>query len=214
MFKKVFFLFFSFALTGCTDVTVTTMVEAISSLDESSTSKSYFVQAYEEQNTNTLSWEINKKIFIVELQKKNIEVVNSKSNSDYVVFFGYGIDKGEKVTTNYSIPQFGVTGYSGSNTYGTAYGNAYSATTTLTPTYGITGHSSGSTTNLIFTRSLKVDIYNRRTGKQVYEAIAISAGFCHSFSPVASSIIKSVLINFPNGKTGIVNLAPDENFEC
>ena len=46
-------------------------------------------------------------------------LVDDIYKSDYVVFINYGIGDEKEHSVDYDIPQFGVTGYSSSNTYGT-----------------------------------------------------------------------------------------------
>lgn len=50
-----------------------------------------------------------------ELSLAGMRIVNNSKKADFIAYFGYAIDQGKLVTTNYSIPQWGVTGYSGEN---------------------------------------------------------------------------------------------------
>lgn len=195
------------ALSGCMQTpTVNTNVQAYSAMPASVATKSVFVTSFKGQNRSSLQYRANEQILITALTEKGMVVTTNRSRADYIAYTGFGIDAGERVTTQYSIPQFGVTGYSGANTYGTVYGNTYSATTTLTPTYGITGYQTGTSSSVVFTRSFALDLVNRRTGKKEFEAISISRGSCNSFTPVAKEIIGATLSNFPQGKVGSVSL--------
>ncbi|MDB2454342.1 hypothetical protein N9X02_11775 [Planktomarina temperata] len=210
--KRLFFIIvIMYAIVGC--VKVESNVESYSSLDNTALGASVFVAPTKGQATNTLSWAKNKSLLEQELKSSGLKVVSSPKRADYLAYFGFAVDTGQLVTTNYSIPQYGVTGYSGANTYGSVYGNSYSSTTTLNPTYGVTGYSSGSTTNKIFTRSAKLFLQNRKSKEIVFEGNAVSSGSCHSFAPVAPYIIKSILTNFPDGKVGRVVL-DTEDFDC
>ena len=66
-------------------------------------------------------------------------------DADLAVILSYGIGDPQTQQYTYSLPVWGKTGVSSSQTYGTAtaYGNSatYSGTTTYTPSYGITGYS-------------------------------------------------------------------------
>lgn len=193
--------------------TIRTNVEAYSSIAESTQDQSVYIAPTQGQDTKSISWTQNTAILTNELRSLGFNVVSSKGKADYIAYFGYAVDDGRLVTTNYSIPTYGVTGYSGANTYGSVYGNSYSATTTLTPTYGVTGYSSGSRTDKVFTRSAKLYLVKKNTGKTVFEGQATSSGSCHAFAPVAPYIIRSVLQNYPNGKVGTVDFSA-ENFDC
>ena len=191
--------------------TVRTNVEAYSSIEESTQDQSVYIAGTQGQDTKSISWRQNTAILSNELRSLGLNVVSSKRKADYIAYFGYAVDEGRFVTSNYSIPIYGVTGYSGANTYGSAYGNSYSSTTTLTPTYGVTGYSSGSRTKKVFTRSAKLYLVKKNTGKTVFEGQALSSGDCFAFAPVAPYIIRSVLQNYPQGKVGTVDFRIEDS---
>lgn len=193
------------ALSGCVGL-VETKVDAYSSIPDDLSTKTVFISAYNKSDAQSLEWRTNAQILKNVIEEKGFSVVPTRQHARLVAYFGFAVDNGERVTTNYSIPNWGVTGYSGANTYGTIYGNTYSANTTLTPTYGVTGYTRGTRTDTIFTRSASLEMIDTQTKKKVFEGTAISSGSCNSFAPVASSIIKAVLSNFPKGKNGRVNL--------
>lgn len=192
-------------LGGCA-TNVETDVEAYSALPENVMGKKFFLAPFKDQDASSLQYRVNAGILSKALTQHGLQVANQRSDADLLAFMGYGIDQGETVTTQYSIPQFGVTGYSGANTYGSVYGNSYSSTTTLTPTYGVTGYSTGTSTDVVYTRSFALDLVNRTTGKKEFEARSVSRGACSSFTGVASEIIAATLSDFPKGKVGKVAL--------
>lgn len=197
-------------LSAC--MQVQTQVDAYSSIPADLEPKTIYIAPYRGVSGNSLEWQTNARILAQTLSEKGFSVVSRQRDARLTAYFGFGVDQGERVQTAYSIPQWGVTGYSGANTYGTVYGNTYSATTTLNPTYGVTGYSTGTTTSVVYTRSVSIDMIDNRNRQQVFQAKAVSRGSCNSFAPVASPIIAAVLSNFPQGKTGTVTL-PMEN-EC
>lgn len=77
------------------------------------------------------------------LAAKGWRRVSEFSAADQIVFAGYGIGNPQKEQISYSLPVWGKTGISSAYTTGTisTYGNTgtVSATTTYTPSYGITG---------------------------------------------------------------------------
>ena len=133
----------------------------------------------------------------------------------YAAVLSYGIDDGTLVTSTYSIPRYGVTGYSGATTTGTisTFGNlgTYQGTTTYTPTYGITGYSTGTSTQSVYTRALILNIYdvaklpadpNAPTGQaQVYSSKLVSSGICSSLAVVMDALLEALFRDFP-GESG------------
>lgn len=84
--------------------------------------------------------------------------------ADIAIFLTYGIGDPKEHLYSYSLPVWGQTGVSSSQTFGSVntYGNSgtYSGTTTYTPTFGITGYTShvGSTTT--YFRFILLDAYD------------------------------------------------------
>jgi hypothetical protein len=112
--------------------------------------------------------------------KKAGFVIATPEEAQLLAYFAYAIDGGKQVQRTYSVPQFGVTGYSGGYTTGTVYSygglSTYSGTTTLTPQYGVTGYSTGVDTYTRFTRSLSVDIVNAANREKLWEMRLKSSG--------------------------------------
>lgn len=197
-------------LTGCIS-TVRTNVEAYSALPETVQSKKVYIAPFEGQNASSLQYKTNASILAGELSEKGLQVVSRAGDADLVAFMGYAVDSGERVTTQYAIPQWGVTGYSGSTTYGSVYGNTFSTNTYYTPTYGVTGYSTGTSTEIVYTRSFAINIVDPSSRALKYEARAVSRGKCASFTGVAEQIISATLKEFPKGSVGAVDLPFDGN---
>ncbi len=95
-----------------------------------------------------------------------------------------------------------MTGYSGASTYGTYGSGFYNATTTLNPTYGITGYSTGVSTSTVYGRAIRVSIADVAAStpqhvKLVYEATATSAGSCGQMNAVIDPILSAIFKKFP-----------------
>jgi hypothetical protein len=78
------------------------------------------------------------------LTSKGYILTGNIEEADLAVFLGYGIGDPQEHIYSYSIPTFDQTGVSSASTYGTVndYGSfgSVSATTTYTPSYGVTGY--------------------------------------------------------------------------
>ena len=213
MLRRLTFVIAALNLLGC-GMPVETNVQGISMIPDDISPKTVYIIPFSKADANSLGWQKNRQILADVLAKKGFETVGKKGQASLVAYMGAAVDGGEKVTSVYSIPQYGVTGYSGASTYGSTFGNTYSSTTTLNPTYGVTGYSTGSRTDTVFTRVARVDMIDRRTGKMMFEGQATSTGWCHAFEPIAPYIFASLLQEFPKGKTGKVRLELEDGFEC
>jgi hypothetical protein len=192
------------AFVGC--MSVQSDVESYSAISDEVSGKNVYITGFDNQNTQSLQWRRNASILAAVLAEKGLRISSSKSTADYIIYMGYGIDEGEVVKTQYAIPQFGVTGYSGGYTTGSMYGSTYSSTTTLIPQYGITGYSTGTQSETVYTRTFAIDMLDRDNGSIVFEGRAVSRGSCGNFSGVAREIISATLSEFPAGHTGSVTV--------
>jgi len=97
-----------------------------------------------------------------ELAAHNFEEIE-ESEADVIVVFNYGIDNGWEDIS--SVPIFGQTGVSSSSTYGTFNANGdsgtYSGTTYHTPTYGVVGSTTVSSTK--YSSCLCLHVVDKKT---------------------------------------------------
>jgi hypothetical protein len=172
--------------------------------------KSVFVAASDEKKQDTLEFRSYARMLESHLAKKGYVPVSDVASAEYVAFFEYGIDDGTLVTSTYSIPQWGVTGYSSSNTSGmiNTFGSTgtYSATTTYVPQYGVTGYSTGTSTSKVYRRALILTLLKPGRDKQpkaesVYEAKLVSEGSCGSVAGVMTPMLEALFKDFP-GQSG------------
>ncbi|WP_101048068.1 DUF4136 domain-containing protein [Macromonas nakdongensis] len=189
-------------LVGC--ATVETKVSAFHELEQSLSGVTYTLIPTKEQE-GSLEFQSYAKLVMAELDKRGM-IEAPLNQAKLAIFMSYGIDDGKQVISSYPI--FGQTGSSSSYTTGriTSYGNtaSYSGTTYKTPTYGVVG--SGTSTSTIFSRYLHIDIIDvikSGNGKihKVYEGKAVSSGSSDQLAPVMPAIVRSVFEDFP-GKSG------------
>ena len=108
------------------------------------------------------------------------------TDANIAIFLAYGIGEPKTNQYTYSLPTWGITGVSSSNTYGTVntYGNraTVNATTTYTPTYGVTGSTTHTGTYTTFTRYMVLDALDlnetKKTEKykQIWKTTVMSTG--------------------------------------
>lgn len=138
------------------------------------------------------------------LQKKGVGVAREGEPGTLALFLDYGIDDGRQVVSSYSVPQWGVTGYTAARTTGTVntYGNTsfINATTTAQPTYGVTGYNQVTRSTQVFRRFVNIDIVQPRHGespRKVYEARLQSEGTCGTLAAVMPAFLQAIFTEFP-----------------
>lgn len=199
------------AVTGCGRVR--SNVTTFSELTADDIGSRVIIMPYEEQE-NSLEWRSYARMLADHFRNKGYEITDDINEANLAAFFGYGIDEGQQVTSTYSIPQFGVTGYSGAYTtgtvssYGSGYGT-YTANTTLIPQYGVTGYSTGTKRDTVYTRSLWIDLLDVESYEKKWEMRLTSQGSCASFKPVAPTFFEAAFQSFPMGDGGEVTLPFD-----
>lgn len=213
----------SILMQGCAGgAAVRSSIESYSSLPQTGQGKTIAILPTKNELLGTLEFKANSSKLAQRFTAKGFGVVDAQTTKpDYVAFFAYGIDDGKLVQNTFAIPEWGVTGYSGANTYGTVnvYGDSatYNSQTTLTPQYGITGYQSGVRTDQIFTRAVVLDIYETSkmdiaskniANAQVYSGKLKSAGTCGNISGVLDVLLDSLFKDFPgsNGSSKTVEL--------
>lgn len=198
------------AVAACSQVE--TQVDAYSSIPADLAPRTVFIAPYEQADAESLEWRTNAGILGGILNEKGYQVVSRPQDARLLASFTYLVSEGDVVQTSYAIPQYGVTGYSGSTTSGTVYGNSYTANTTYRNTYGVTGYIPATRTEVVYALGAAIKMFDNANQRMVFEGTAVSVGTCFSFSAIAPQILSSMLTNFPQGKTGKVTL--EGNADC
>lgn len=206
--RFIFFALLPF-LTGC--LMVESEVESFSGFSEDPKAAKFAVVPMRQEDGSSLEWTTNAGKLLGLLNSKGYQVTNNIDDADILVVFGFLADEGQTQRYSYSLPTYGVTGYSGSSTSGNIYGNSFSATTTYTPRYGVTGYTQHQGARVVYTRGVGIDMYNKVTKQRVFEGTAFSSGRCSSFSGVATEMISALLTDFPKGKVGTVSVESQGN---
>lgn len=208
------------AVSGCTRVE--SRIETYHSMSQVEGTATIAILPYNRDKQGSLEFAAFAKKLAAKLEESGYSVVNigEAGDADHAAFLAYGIDDGTMVTEAYSIPQWGVTGYSSSYTSGTlsTLGSTgfYSGTTTYQPQYGITGYSTGTTSYAIYTRALILDIYKvdelmSGQSKRIYEAKLTSQGKCGAIGPVFDEMLEALFEDFPgeSGETRTASVTMD-----
>lgn len=145
----------------CSTVSVAAppVVSKVSSFaDAAAISKKSFVLVHEKDRSIESTFEYKEFSQYVKkvLGSNGFKEAADAETADVVIFFGYGIGDPKSAQVNVPIPVYGQTGVSGAYTTGTSYGNSYNASTTITPSYGITGVMNLTETDTTYQRWLRL----------------------------------------------------------
>ena len=209
------------ALGGCA-TRIRSQVEAFAASDAPKPGERVFVFAAVEparQSLETQQW-VN--IAAREFRQRGYVVVDNPTSANILAGVAVSMLGGRDVTSSYSIPQYGVTGYTGSTTTGSfqRFGNTgtFQSSTNYQPQYGITGYSTGVSTDRVFDRAAFLVISRKPAAgsqlREVYSAKAHSTGTCGMLSVVAPFLIEAVFNKFPQGGAGQVDIQPKDEFKC
>lgn len=209
-------------LSGCATGprTVRSSITEFHSLGTPSAQASFAILPWGKELGESLEFQAYAKQAADVLRARGYNVVPQGSPAQYLVFLAYGIDSGRTEVSSYSIPQWGVTGYSGATTSGTinSVGRTtyLNAQTTATPTYGVTGYTQGTASTRIFRRFVNMDVVELEAGnpqpKKVYEGRLTSEGNCGNLAFVMPALISAMFARFPgeSGKVRTENIVGQE----
>ena len=155
--------------------------------------------------------------------EKGFVRVNSPEESEVIVFLTYGIGNAEKHLSSYTIPHFGQTGVSASQTTGTLsnFGgmSSFSALTTYTPTFGVTGYSSGVKEYVTYPRFIILDAFDSEANhkenifKPVWRTRADSVGYSNDLRLVFPYMVVSMKSHFAtnSGKKIVYQISENDS---
>ncbi|MSO65368.1 MAG: hypothetical protein EXQ85_06165 [Alphaproteobacteria bacterium] len=112
---------------------------------------------------------------------------------DFEARLDYGIDEGKATVHHEQVPIRGVVGYN------------HMASSPPTPVYGTTGYQTIARDEIVFTRTLALDILRSvRRGEylKVYEAKVLSRGGSGQFLLVAEPMLRALCSDFPGPASG------------
>jgi len=201
-------------LAGCeTTPTIVSQIESYSALPGTYAGAAVVVRPFDAAIADSLEFKALKTQLEDRLRRVGFNVVEPGQESRYVAYFGYGIDQGREVHQSYSVPEYGITGYSSAHTTTTITGQGdtrtITSTTTYTPDYGITGYSGGVTSATLYTRSLAVAIADTQNKQEVWSMRAVSQGRCGILKPVMEPMLDAAFSQFPETNGRVVVETPD-----
>jgi hypothetical protein len=206
-------------LSGCSQK-ILTSIESFQNLPPAGGGRTIAILPGSKEKPSELEFNTYSSKLAAHLEGHGYRVVPAYASArpDYALFFAYGVDDGQLVSRTYAIPQYGVTGYSGSHTRGTinTYGrqSTYNATTVYSPQYGITGYTTGVVTDKVFTRAVVIDMYDTTSERQVYSGKLISSGACSSISGVLDALLEALFQDFPGPPSGSRTVSVRNNANC
>ena len=191
-------------LSGCAGF-IKSDVAVFHQLPETPSTTTYSFYPLEGQG-HSLEYKSYQNQIRLKLQEYKFVEVPMEDKPEAIIAFNYGVDSGRESLS--SVPIYGQTGVSSSTSYGTVNSQGgfgtYSGTTTYTPTYGVVGSSTVSSTKYGRTLWLSiVELKSVGTGNLnvLYEARVNSAGSSSQLPKVMPSMIEAIFKDFP-GKSG------------
>jgi hypothetical protein len=182
-------LIFTLFISGCASTTAPTFYVYVDSI---SSPKSQELKRYillpNNQGVKSGDLQFQEYASYVEkaLNSQGFTKANDFKDANVAIFLGYGIGDPKTHQYTYSMPTWGKTGVSSSNTYGTvnSYGSTatVSSTTTYTPTYGVTGSTSHVGSYTTFNRYLSINALDlnqykvNEEEKQIWKTQVMSSG--------------------------------------
>jgi hypothetical protein len=205
--KFIALLLISTLLTGCASyLPVTSRVSVFQQFPPEAKDGNFSVVPWRSEMAGGLEFASYADQVSATLTSNGFNVSPASSETEYLVIVDYGIDEGQLVSRSYSIPQFGVTGSSGSNSTATInrFGNTATAqiSTTNTPTYGITGYNQVNQIGREYVRYFSVDVVRVNSdgtiGNKIYEGRLKSEGSCGNLQALMPIFVSALLADFPS----------------
>lgn len=193
------------AIAGCATPQIEANVSTFHEISPNDHSdKRIAVVPWREEMKNSLEFKNYAALLESRLREKGFTVVSLFEGPELIGFLDFGIDSGREVISTYSVPHWGVTGYSSAYTTGTvtSYGGmgTYSGTTTLAPQYGVTGYSTGASSDTVYARFVNFDIVrivSEKEHKKVFEGKLRSSGTCGSLPTILPPLLDALFRDFP-----------------
>jgi len=213
---------FLLLLAGCaarTDYIV--IVDAISSVEHEQNSTYVLLSANEDVDIDDLQFREFAQYIHRALAARGFLHTENINEAELAIFLYYGIGDPQEHYYTYSIPIWGQTGVSSSTTTATMnfYGNTgyYSGTTTHTPTYGITGYSSGAGSYVTYFRHMALsacDIAHYQETqqlKEVWRTYVASTGSSGDLRRVFPIMVAAAWQHIGENSRGQVQVKLNEN---
>jgi len=173
------------ALTGCAEFQPVLFEVKVDAISRSKMDRKTYVLLPGNKDTNADDLQFEEYAIYLNraLNMEGFVAAHSVEKADIIVFAAYGIGAPQEHQYSYSLPVWGKTGISSSNTNGSmdAFGN-FHATTTHTPTYGITGSSTYTDSYATYFRFMVLEAFDlgeyRKSKKeiQLWKITATSSG--------------------------------------
>ena len=145
------------------------------------------------------------------IEKLGFTVIDHSKKPELLLFFDYGDDMGKEMTETYTVPDFGMIGYSGYSL------NSWSMYPGL-PMYGYRGYQTRTNKYTLYTRYIHIDIAKPKSKDKeldkVYEGSLRSKGTCSKLTATLPYLIDMYFNNFPGKNNETQSLEKSWNGVC
>ncbi len=190
-------------LAGCS--TVTTTVDASSSIPAELEPRTVFITPADPDKADSPDWQANNSILAGILLGKGFTPLQGPEGARLLARYDYEIDDGVERIVEYVVPVRGIIGYRQVQV-GPPGPNGGPAPTSTRPVWGVIGHDLRSRVEVTYTSQVDITMRDARSGNVVFEGSGVSRGPCGAFQPQAAAIVGAVLSGFPEGRQGEVTM--------
>ncbi len=145
------------------------------------------------------------------IEKLGFTVIDHSRKPELILFFDYGDDNGKDMTETYTVPDFGMIGYTG---YSMNYYGFYPSM----PLYGYRGYQTRTNKYTLFTRYIRIDIAQPKINggelDKMYEGSLRSKGTCSKLTVTLPYLIDMYFQNFPGKNNETQSLEKSWNGVC
>jgi hypothetical protein len=166
---------------------------------------------WHQSQKNSLEFKNYAAILKDRIEKLGFTVIDHQKKPELLLFFDYGDDNGKEMTETYSVPDFGMIGYTGYSM------NSWGMYTGL-PMYGYRGYQTHINKYTLYTRHIYIDIAKPKSKDKeldkIYEGSLKSKGTCSKLTVTLPYLIDVYFNNFPGKNNETQSLEKSWNGAC
>ncbi|MEY3878849.1 MAG: hypothetical protein RIQ58_717 [Pseudomonadota bacterium] len=166
---------------------------------------------WHQSQKNSLEFKNYAAILKDRIEKLGFIVIDHQKKPELLLFFDYGDDNGKEMTETYTVPDFGMIGYTGYSM------NSWGMYTGL-PMYGYRGYQTHVNKYTLYTRHIYIDIAKPKSKDKeldkIYEGSLRSKGTCSKLTVTIPYLIDMYFNNFPGKNSETQSLEKSWNGVC
>lgn len=166
---------------------------------------------WHQSQKNSLEFKNYSAILKERIEKLGFTVIDHQKKPELLLFFDYGDDNGKEITETYTVPDFGMIGYTG-------YSMNSRGMYTGLPMYGYRGYQTHVNKYTLYTRHIYIDIAKPKSKDKeldkIYEGSLRSKGTCSKLTVTLPYLIDLYFNDFPGKNSETQSLEKSWNGIC